>query len=192
MIHGLHAPGMPRPDLGAAAGSKPDVAETPQKPLERFMERVESDEFDGARFQHRLEARFGDAAEGIVGEDGSVDFEQLKVLISGQNGARLQERLIERFGEDAAGIVGEDGTIDREKLAALFEGSQVSQLQRRLESVFGDAAAGIIAADGTIDFEALHALIVEKRGEPPREHDESQRPDHARDEDHRPLVSFRV
>lgn len=61
-----------------------NIQESAQEQLNHSKERVEAGEIDTAEFQKRLEIRFGEAAEGIVGEDGTIDFEALRAFLEEQ------------------------------------------------------------------------------------------------------------
>ncbi|MEE9250905.1 MAG: hypothetical protein V3U93_07230, partial [Alphaproteobacteria bacterium] len=104
----------------------PNIQESAQEQLNHSKERVEAGEIDTVTLQERLEIRFGEAAEGIVGEDGTIDFEKLESVIREQRLSQFQDFLEARFGEDAEGIVGADGTVDTEKLQSLIREQRVS------------------------------------------------------------------
>jgi len=152
----LHPGSNQVPGLQKLAG----IPERAERLVDRFEARQEAGKLDGDKLAERLEARFGEAAEGIVGEDGAVDFERLEALIVETRSAELQGRLTERFGEDALGIVGADGSIDTDRLEELFAERRLERIFDRLEKRFGEDFAGVVADGGSIDFAALKALLA--------------------------------
>jgi hypothetical protein len=146
--------------------------------IERLQQRVEAGEVDLEDLQERLTGRFGEDAAGIVGIDGTIDYDAIKGLIVD----RLTERLNERLDAPGAGenIIGRDElralivahhteryesfadkVIDRIQ-TRLDEGKiDLEGLQERLTGRFGEDAAGIVGIDGTIDTDRIKALIVD-------------------------------
>ena len=55
-----------------------DPRQTVQCNPDRLQAQAEAGELDTAKLQERLRSVFGDDGEGIVGEDGSVDYERLQ------------------------------------------------------------------------------------------------------------------
>ncbi len=170
----------------------PNIRGFSQEQLNYPKERVEAGEIDTAKLQKRLEIRFGEAAEGIVGEDGTVDFEKLESLIREQRVSQLQDLLEARFGEDAEGIVGADGTVDSEKLESLIREQRVSQFQNFLEARFGEDAEGIVGADGTVDFEALRAFLEEQGLDRPYGQSDTSGQSFDSAADQQPLIDFQA
>jgi hypothetical protein len=148
----------------------PTLQEAAHNRVEHLKDKVDNGEIDLEKLQARLQFRFGDAANGVVGDDGSVDFKRLEDLIVQRRAVSLQHRLESRFGDAAKGIVGDDGTIDAEKFVDLVidrlrqriddGGVNLDRFQQRLEQRFGDAAAGVVGDDGTVDYDKLKNLIL--------------------------------
>ncbi|HAA91108.1 MAG TPA: hypothetical protein DCE33_01595 [Rhodospirillaceae bacterium] len=61
--------------------------------VSRLESAIENGRLDPARLQSRLEARFGDRAEGIVSEDGELDRARLKELFARVGLRHLRERI---------------------------------------------------------------------------------------------------
>ncbi len=185
-----HAMGLGGHGLGGLLGGQPDIRDLVEGRVDHLKSDVESGRVDVADLQKRLIERFGDAAEGIVGDDGKVDFDKLVEVITTDRIASLHERLVARFGDDAEGLLDEDGTIDTDALRDLIvakrterfedmadrriarlrervDAGQVdlAKLQERLTAKFGDDAKGIVGIDGTIDYDAIKSLMVEQRTE---------------------------
>lgn len=140
-----------------------NIQEHPIQQVERIKQALETGKLDTTQLQERLEARFGEAAQGIVSDDGSVDFESLEALIIEHRTTRLEQKLEARFGERVDGLVGDGGRVDVEALSAL----RTAKLQERLESHFGEDAQSLVGEDGAIDFEGLVALLKEKAHDTP-------------------------
>ncbi|MDH3581487.1 MAG: hypothetical protein OEM91_12795 [Hyphomicrobiales bacterium] len=150
-----HGPGsMSRP------ASLPDIPQIAERRVDHIEARVEAGKLDTATLDKRLQARFGEAAKDIVGDDGAIDFERLEKLITETRSEKLQDRISARFGEDADGIVGSDSSIDKEKLRDLFARERIDHILDRLERRFGDEVKGAVGDDGTIDFDALKEIIA--------------------------------
>jgi hypothetical protein len=138
--------------------------------------RLETGQLDLEKLQKQLDKRFGGKAAGVIGEDGTVDFEKIAALVQAEHTARLKEQLESHYGAAAEGIVGEDGSVDREKLHDLVLDRHVSRLQEmdqagtldkanflaRLEDRFGSEAKGVTDENGTIDYGALRDLLDNK------------------------------
>ena len=147
-----------------------NIHDQTQVRVDHLKEKIDAGIVDPQRLQSRLERRYGDAAAGIVGQDGSVDFSKLVDVITQARSSRLQDGLTKQFGPDAAGIVGTDGTIDIQKLRSLVADKLVEKvnsgdinlrrLQRRLTFQYGDAAKGVFNQDGSVNTDALRALIT--------------------------------
>lgn len=139
--------------------SLPDIPHIAERRVDHIEARIEAGKLDTATLDKRLQAHFGEAAKGIVGEDGSVDFDRLEKLITETRSAKLQDRISTRFGEDGDGIVGSDGSIDKERLRDLFARERTDHILDRLENKFGDEVRSVVGDDGTIDFDALKAIL---------------------------------
>jgi hypothetical protein len=170
MLNGVGLPGLPGLGHAWGHGRVTDISGRAEALVDRLERRLEAGKLDTGALEERLEARFGEAADGIVGEDGSVDFERLETLIVETRSSELQDRLTERFGEAAEGVVSADGTVDKDRLEELVAARRVSRILDRLERRYGKAFGGVVEADGTIDFDALKALLA---GTPPAEADAS-------------------
>ena len=68
--------------------------------LDRLRAQVEAGAADTAKLQQRLTAALGSKAAGIVGDDGSVDFERLREFAADQGSARLLLELTARLDAD--------------------------------------------------------------------------------------------
>lgn len=160
--------------LGASYGghqiANANLHDQTQLRVDHLKDKIEAGNVDPGRLQARLDRRYGEAAAGIVGDDGAVDFERLVDVITEARASHLQDRLDRRFGDAADGIVGSDGTIDIEKLRSLVADKLVEKveagdinlhrLERRLTFRFGEDAKSVFNEDGTVDTEALRALIT--------------------------------
>lgn len=143
--------------------SLPDIPQIAERRVDHLEKRLEAGKLDTDVLDKRLQAHFGETAKGIVGEDGSVDFDRLEKLIIETRSEKLQDRITHRFGEKADGIVGSDGSIDKERLRELFAENRIERIFDRLEKRYGDAVNGVIGEDGSIDFDALKELIASAR-----------------------------
>lgn len=93
----------------------------PNRGIQKLEDNVKSGRIDPEELANRLAERFGDKAEGIVGEDGGVDFDALRSLLEQDRYDQLQAGLSERFGaEAAASVFNDDGRLDGEALANLM------------------------------------------------------------------------
>ncbi len=149
--------------------SLPDIPQLAERRADHIEKRIDSGKLDPEALDKRLQAHFGDAAKGIVGEDGSVDFDRLEKLIIETRSEKLQDRLSARFGEKAEGIVSPEGVVDKERLRELFSEQRIEHIFDRLKEKFGDRVDGVIGEDGKIDFAALKKLIAELRQSLPPE-----------------------
>lgn len=149
--------------------SLPDIPQIAERRVDHIEKRVESGKLDVEALDKRLQTHFGEGAKGIVGEDGSVDFDRLETLITETRSAKLQERISARFGDDADGIVGPDGSIDKARLRELFSEQRLETIIDRLKEKFGDRIDKVIGDDGKIDFAALKELIAKWREAHPPE-----------------------
>jgi hypothetical protein len=140
--------------------SLPDIPQIAERRVDHIEKRIEAGKLDTETLDKRLQGRFGEAAKGIVGKDGSVDFDRLEKLIIETRSAKLQDRITARFGKEGEGIVGTDGSIDKERLSELFAEAHIERIFDRLEKRFGEDLSGVIGEDGSIDFEALKKLIA--------------------------------
>ena len=100
-------------------------APPPPPATDEFVQQVEAAIQSGALDVDALEAKlisaFGDEAEGIVSEDGEVDYEALSSLLVEKTAERTAQHLTDKFGEDAAQFVTEDGAVDHEGLVAWLD-----------------------------------------------------------------------
>lgn len=149
--------------------SLPDIPQNAERRVDHIEKRIDAGKLDVETLDKRLQAHFGEAAKGIVGDDGSVDFDRLEKLIIETRSAKLQDRISARFGEDADGIVGPDGSIDKARLRELFAEQRLDSIIDRLKEKFGDRIDKVIGEDGKIDFAALKELIAKWREAHPPE-----------------------
>jgi len=137
-----------------------DPRQAAQLRLDRLRAQAEAGELDTAKLQERLRSVFGDDGEGIVGEDGSVDFERLQNLIGEQGTARLILALTTRLDSaDVRADVAEGGNDIRENIV---ERNQAIA-RERLREEFGTDAERFIDNQGAIDFEALREFLEQQR-----------------------------
>jgi hypothetical protein len=122
--------------------------------LDRLRTQVEVGAADTAKLQQRLTTAFGSEATGIVGDDGSVDFERLGVFAADQGSARLDADDVD-VTEDV--VVG--GNDIRENIV---ERNQAIA-RERLRQEFGSDAEQFISTEGSIDFEALREFLEQQR-----------------------------
>ncbi len=137
----------------------PDILGSAERKVDRLEAALDAGKLDPAELAKRLEQRYGEAAAGIVGEDGTVDFDKLQQLIVNTRVQKFEDFLTRRFGDAAEGIIGADGSVDRERLAELVADQRVGRIVDRLEKQYGDGFTGVVAEDGTIDFAALKTLL---------------------------------
>ena len=122
--------------------------------LDRLRTQVEAGDTNSAKLQQRLTAAFGSEAAGIVGDDGSVDFERLREFAADQGSARLDADDVD-VTEDV--VVG--GNDIRENIV---ERNQAIA-RERLRQEFGSDAEQFIDIEGSIDFEALREFLEQQR-----------------------------
>ncbi|MEL0111066.1 MAG: hypothetical protein VW835_04965 [Rickettsiales bacterium] len=139
--------------LGAA-----DPRQAAQLRLERLRTQVVAGEVDTTRLQQRLTSALGEDAEGIVGEDGSVDFERLQSFIADQGSARLLLELTARLG-DRVDVAEENGGVDGSAVRESIVDRSRAIARERLREEFGDDAQNFNNGDGSIDFEALREVL---------------------------------
>ncbi|MBB1486054.1 hypothetical protein [Oceanospirillum sediminis] len=133
---------------------------SPEERLNNLVEKIESGDIDTDKLQEKLTHRFGEDADGIVSEDGSVDIESMKELFAsqapqggpspqgqGQGGMMpppppppeegdLQSKLTEMFGEETtAGFFNEDGDLDFDALMAALQENMPEEQTGSLLSV---------------------------------------------------------
>ena len=134
--------------MGADPGKKPSAEEM----VQRIKQDIESGNLSATDLQSKLTADFGDAASGIVGADGTVDYEKLQTLFEtatptqGPGKMPSAEEMVQQIKQD----------IESGNLSA-------TDLQNQLTTDFGDAASGIVGADGTIDYTKLQELLEANR-----------------------------
>ena len=105
--------------------------------------KVENGEIDPGKFAERLQNRFGERADGVVRQDGSVDVKTLSTLL--ESSAPLPRQ------------------IPGHTQPSVHDGPEV--LQTQLTEEFGpDAAAKVINADGKVNFSALVDLVSQDTG----------------------------
>jgi len=139
--------------LGAA-----DPRQAAQLRLERLRTQVVAGEVDTTRLRQRLTSALGEDGEGIVGEDGSVDFERLQSFIADQGSARLLLELTARLG-DRVDVAEENGGVDGSAVRESIVDRSRAIARERLREEFGDDAQNFINGDGSIDFEALREFL---------------------------------
>ena len=107
-----------RPMQGPPPGPPPGG-----NPVEELEEAYESGEIDTEELSAKLTSVFGEDADGIISEDGEVDFSALSSLIGEKRSEEMSADLVEKFGEDAAQFVSDTGEIDHEGLKSFLEES---------------------------------------------------------------------
>jgi hypothetical protein len=106
----------------------PNPDEMLDKGIQKLEDNISSGKVDTEELASKLADRFGDKADGIVGEDGSVDFDKLKSLLTRDRNDKLKEGLTKQFGEEAAaGAFNEDGSINEDSLKSLLSSAQGGQ-----------------------------------------------------------------
>lgn len=134
---------------------------SPEERLNHLVEKIESGDIDTEKLQEKLTHRFGEDADGIVAEDGSVDIESMKELFASHapqggpppqgeghggmmppppppppEGGDLQSKLIEMFGEETtAGFFNEDGDLDFDALMTALQENMPEEQTGSLLSV---------------------------------------------------------
>ena len=99
----------------------PPPQENMEDKLSQLETAVDSGEIDTDELAVKLSEAFGEDAEGIVSEDGEVDFAALSELLIADRTEKLTTDLTEKFGEDAAQFVTDAGEVDHEGLSAYLE-----------------------------------------------------------------------
>ncbi|ACT58241.1 hypothetical protein [Hirschia baltica] len=111
--------------MSSVSGNRPPPPPPPAEAVEEsvslLQDSIESGEIDTEELSAQLTSQFGTEADGIVSEDGDVDFDALTDLLTKSAAEDMQTKLTERFGEDAASIVNDSGEVDHEALSALME-----------------------------------------------------------------------
>lgn len=138
-----------------------DPRQSAQLRLDRLRVQVEAGDVDTARLQQRLSAVFGEDADGIVGEDGSVDFDRLQSFID-QGSARLLLELTSRLNDSTGVLVDEDGEVDGNAVRENFVDRSRAIARERLREEFGEDTEQFINGDGSIDFEALREFLEQQ------------------------------
>ena len=168
MLYGVNMFALTGPASSGRPEGLPNISQVAERRVDHLEARLEAGKLDTETLEKRLEARFGEAAKGIVSKDGSVDFNTLEKLIVETRSAELQERVSARFGDAGDGIIGSDGVIDTERLRELFAGERVDRITDWLERNFGeDAVKRVVGEDGKIDFDALRKLVAEAHSDRP-------------------------
>ena len=90
-------------------------------PVDKLEAAVASGELDTETLSAKLLDVFGEDAEGIVSDDGSVDFEALSGLIASERTETMTTDLVDKFGADAAQFVSDTGEVDHKALGAFLQ-----------------------------------------------------------------------
>ena len=117
--------------------------------VNRIKHSLDSGHMDPNQVQERLLTRFGDAALGIVADDGTVDFARISELAVQQGGGDRAQRMETRPAQDA-------GMTDS------TPATRAAALRERLQTFLGDEAAALVGEDGSVDFEGLVAFLAER------------------------------
>ncbi len=139
-------------ELGIHLTSRAHLQEFARRRVDHLREKVKTGDINPQQLRKRLVSRYGNIAKDIVGEDGTIDFEQLQTLITTLQATKLQDRLEGWFGAEADN--------------ALRTDEQFDHLLEKLVERFGDRANHIIGDDGTINALALRELFVFEDDEP--------------------------
>lgn len=138
----------------SSTGTTAGRSSTRQAFIEKLEQKIQQDLNSGtissSELQQKLTARFGDAANGVVQSDGTVDFAKLTSLLesakpSGSTGSGTPPSAADMVAKIKSDI--DSGTIT------------ASDLQAKLTADFGDAANGIVGSDGTVDYSKLQTLL---------------------------------
>lgn len=131
----------------SVATQTPHKAPDPQERLTHLIERIESGDIDTDKLQERLSRDFGDAAQGIVSEEGDVNIDELKTLLT--NNPPLEKPPHKRQELSA-----DSGMIPPPPRAEDLTGKLVDLLGE-------DTASSFINAEGHIDFDTLFSVLKE-------------------------------
>tara|TARA_Y100001960_G_C14719081_1_gene851385 strand:- start:756 stop:1250 length:495 start_codon:yes stop_codon:yes gene_type:complete len=88
------------------------IESSTQKVVEAIREKVEAGETDPTELQRRLTERFGAKAEGVVINDGGIDYVKLENVVN-EFRAAIEERLRDRLGNSAQLA---EGTTNKKKV----------------------------------------------------------------------------
>ncbi len=137
----------------------PSIQSGSMRALQKLQQKTESGALDPAQLQERLLTRFGEAARGIVGENGAIDTDALKSLLHEARGERAQ-------GDGPLHSPLGKGFV--EHLQAMLESGAIStdEIQDRLSDRFGEIAKGVITEDGSIDISKIEGLVAQHRAVP--------------------------
>ena len=130
--------------------------------LDRLRAQVEAGAADTAKLQQRLTAALGSKAAGIVGDDGSVDFERLREFAADQESARLLLELTARLDADDVDVT-EDVVVGGNDIRENIVERNQAIARERLRQEFGSEAEQFIDTEGSIDFEALREFLEQQR-----------------------------
>ena len=130
--------------------------------LDRLRAQVEAGAADTARLQQRLTAALGSKAAGIIGDDGSVDFERLREFAADQGSASLLLELTARLDADDVDVT-EDVVVGGNDIRENILERNQAIARERLRQEFGSEAEQFIDTEGSIDFEALREFLEQQR-----------------------------
>lgn len=139
-----------------------DLRQTAQLRLERLRAQVVAGDLDTAKLQRQLTSAFGEEAEGIVGEDESVDFQRLREFADNQGSARLLLELTARLNVDDIDVQ-EDVAVGGNDIRENIVERNQAIARERLREEFGTDAERLIDEAGAIDFEALREFLEQQR-----------------------------
>lgn len=92
----------------------PPTARPAEQVVEVIRDKVEAGETDPEDLQRRLSKRFGAKAEGIVTEDGVVDYGRLERVVA-EYRAAVEDRVRHRLGEGAHAVQDEKERVKAEQ-----------------------------------------------------------------------------
>ena len=130
--------------------------------LDRLRAQVEAGAADTAKLQQRLTAALGSKAAGIVGDDGSVDFERLREFAADQGSESLLLELTARLDADDVDVT-EDVVVGGNDIRENILERNQAIARERLRQEFGSEAEQFIDTEGSIDFEALREFLEQQR-----------------------------
>ena len=118
----------------AAAYTPPQFEQTTQKVIQAIREKVESGGTDPEELQKRLTERFGAKAEGVVTNNGGIDYVKLENVVT-EFRAALEDRVRDRLGNSAHII---EEAKDQKVNKYNFEGITVNMVWKQVEELIAE------------------------------------------------------
>jgi hypothetical protein len=150
--------------IGTQNGQTSSFKSVMSNRLSQIENAANSGQIDTAKMQEKLQGVFGDAVNGAFGEDGSVDFDELKSIIKSELGSKGRGNFPGMMGGGM--MPGGIGNMMSGGLVSLMS-SNISNspmdLGSKLLEVFGEEVEGIVNEDGDVDKKRLQELVEKER-----------------------------